>query len=223
MGGGRNVGSLSSLAHHTNIRARQKRSGEGVVWRNGCPKGLFWRVRFFLLCPIRFALKAPESLRNNVENFFAVHFRVLDDLFSARRLLRSLAHTQNSMPNMTGRPGSRTMEMIGGSSVSYLARTPCVPFVSTLFNRGGNRRTFRLPGESGDHFHRTVEPSPGHIWCRKTEDSVYLRGAGCFLEESYLEESALCWRVPHPWCHQGVLSACCGSQIYYPRKIIHLN
>ena len=26
---------------------------------------------------------------------------------------------------MTGRPGHRTMEMIGGSSASYLAHTPC--------------------------------------------------------------------------------------------------
>ena len=32
-----------------------------------------------------------------------------------------------SMPNMTGRPGHRTMEMIGGSSAPYLA---CTPFLS---------------------------------------------------------------------------------------------
>ena len=38
----------------------------------------------------------------------------------------------------------------------------------SLFNRGGSRRPFRLPGEGGDHVHCTVEPSPGHIWCRKT-------------------------------------------------------
>ena len=67
------------------------------------------------------------------------------------------------MPNMTGRPGCRTMEMIGGSSVSYLARTPRVPLFSTLFNRSGNRRAFRLPGAGRDHFHCTVEPLPGHI------------------------------------------------------------
>ena len=30
-------------------------------------------------------------------------------------------------------------EMIGASSVSYLARTPCVPLFSILFNTGGNR------------------------------------------------------------------------------------
>ena len=28
---------------------------------------------------------------------------------------------------MTGRPGYRTMEMNGGSSAPYLARTPCLP------------------------------------------------------------------------------------------------
>ena len=50
---------------------------------------------------------------------------------------------------MTGRPGCQTMEMIGGSSVSYLARTPCVPLLSTLSDRGGNRRAFRLPGRAG--------------------------------------------------------------------------
>ena len=64
---------------------------------------------------------------------------------------------------MTGRPGHRTMEINGGSSVSYLARTPCVPLFCTLFDRVGNRRAFRLPGEGGDHFHCTAEPLPGHI------------------------------------------------------------
>ena len=68
---------------------------------------------------------------------------------------------------LSGRPGHRTMEMIGGSSPSYLARTPCFPFFWTLFNRGGIRRAFRLPGEGGDHFHCTVEPSPGQTRCRR--------------------------------------------------------
>ena len=36
----------------------------------------------------------------------------------------------------------------------------------TLFNRGGNRRAFGLPGAGGEHFHCTVEPSSGHIRCR---------------------------------------------------------
>ena len=67
------------------------------------------------------------------------------------------------VPNMTGRPGYRTMEMNGGSSVSYLA-FPC--FLPRLSRRGENRRAFRLPGEGGDHFSCTVEPSPGHIRCR---------------------------------------------------------
>ena len=53
---------------------------------------------------------------------------------------------------MIGRPGYQTMEMIGGSSASYLARTPCVPLFCTLFNRGGNRRVFRLRGADGGSF-----------------------------------------------------------------------
>ena len=66
---------------------------------------------------------------------------------------------------MTGRLGHRTMEINGGSSVSYLVRTPCVPSFFTLFTKGGKRGAFRLPGEGGDHFHCAVEPSSGHIWC----------------------------------------------------------
>ena len=40
---------------------------------------------------------------------------------------------------------------------------PRSPLFSTSFNRGGNRRAVRLPGEGGDDFHCTVEPSPAHI------------------------------------------------------------
>ena len=64
--------------------------------------------------------------------------------------------------------------MNGGSSVSYLACTPCVPLFCTLFSRGGNRRVFRHPGAGGDHFHCTVEPSPGHIRCRKFKNELRL-------------------------------------------------
>ena len=59
---------------------------------------------------------------------------------------------QLSMPNMTGRPGYRTMEMIGGSSAPYLTRTPCVPLFCTSFNRVGNKERFRLPGAGGGSF-----------------------------------------------------------------------
>ena len=76
---------------------------------------------------------------------------------------------KDSMPNMTGRPGYRTMEMSGGSSAPYLAGTRCVPLFCTLFNRGGNRRAFRLPGAAGDHFHCTVEPSPSKDDCKKQQ------------------------------------------------------
>ena len=44
------------------------------------------------------------------------------------------------------------MEMNGGSSAPYLARTLCVPLFCTLFRRGGNRRAFRLPGAGGGSF-----------------------------------------------------------------------
>ena len=53
---------------------------------------------------------------------------------------------------MTGRPGCRTMEMIGGSSAPYLARTPCVPLFCSSFNRVGNKERFRLPGAGGGSF-----------------------------------------------------------------------
>ena len=37
------------------------------------------------------------------------------------------------MPDMTGRPGCRTMEMFGGSIASYLARTPRIPLFVLIF------------------------------------------------------------------------------------------
>ena len=53
---------------------------------------------------------------------------------------------------MTGRPGHRRMETIGGSSALYLACTPCVPLFSTLFSKAGNRRAFRLRGAGEGSF-----------------------------------------------------------------------
>ena len=41
--------------------------------------------------------------------------------------------SQISMPDMTGRPGCRTMEMFGGSTASYLARTPRIPLFVLIF------------------------------------------------------------------------------------------
>ena len=68
---------------------------------------------------------------------------------------------------MTGRAGYRTMEMNGGSSAPYLARTPCVPLFVHCFIRVGTEGLLDYQGRAGDHFHCTVEPSPGHIRCRK--------------------------------------------------------
>ena len=58
-----------------------------------------------------------------------------------------------SMLNGTGRPGCHTMEMQGGSSASYLARTRCVLSFSASFQSSGNRGALRLPREGGDHVH----------------------------------------------------------------------
>ena len=69
------------------------------------------------------------------------------------------------------------MEMNGRSSASNLACTPCVPLFYSLFNRGGNRRASRFPGDGGDHFHCTVEPSPGHtMWAEIIAYMIYLEG-----------------------------------------------
>ena len=67
------------------------------------------------------------------------------------------------MPDMTGRPGCRTMEMFGGSTASYLARTPRIPLFMLIFIGQETKNVFRLPGAGGEHFHCTVDPSPGHI------------------------------------------------------------
>ena len=93
--------------------------------------------------------------------------------FELRDLLReypiTLPQLRESTPNMTGRPGYRMMEMSGGSSTPYFARTPSASLFVHCFNKVGNRRVFRLSGVGGDHFHCMVEPSPGHIRCRENE------------------------------------------------------
>ena len=53
------------------------------------------------------------------------------------------------MPNMTGRPGCRTMEMIGGSSVSYLTRTPCVPLFCASLLRVETEGVLDYQGRAG--------------------------------------------------------------------------
>ena len=85
---------------------------------------------------------------------------------------RSTFGVQNSMPNMTRRPGHRRMEMNGGSSASYLACTPRIPLFCTLFHRGGNRGAFRPPGAGGGScplyggtFARSCSVSKNWGWC----------------------------------------------------------
>ena len=57
--------------------------------------------------------------------------------------------------------------MFGGSTASYLARAPRIPLFVLIFIGLENKERFRLPGAGGEHFHCTVDPSPGHIRCRK--------------------------------------------------------
>ena len=77
---------------------------------------------------------------------------------------RNMNRNLDSMPNMTGRPGYRTMEMNGGSSAPYLARTPCIPLFVHCLIRVEAEGLLDYQGRAGDHFYCTVEPSLGHIW-----------------------------------------------------------
>ena len=53
---------------------------------------------------------------------------------------------------MTGRPGYRTMETIGGSSAPYLARTPCIPLVLYFVLIGlETKNVLDYQGRAGDH------------------------------------------------------------------------
>ena len=57
------------------------------------------------------------------------------------------------------------METNGKSTVLYLARAPRIPSLMFVF-RSGSTEAFSFAGATWDHFHCTVEPSPGHIRCR---------------------------------------------------------
>ena len=85
------------------LGARQ-RSGEGVVRRNGCPKGCFWRVRFFS-APLRFSgrficfksknLKGAEKKRTLQKHPFGQPFlRTTPSLLLWRTLRDNPPHKQ---------------------------------------------------------------------------------------------------------------------------------
>ena len=85
---------------------------------------------------------------------------------------------------MTGRPGYRTMEMNGGTSAPYLARTPCVPLFVHYLMRVETEGLLDYQGRAEDHFHCTVEPSPGHIRCR--QKAGQRRQPGFFLDTKWV-------------------------------------
>ena len=74
---------------------------------------------------------------------------------------------QNLGTDVTGWPGDRTMEMNGGSTASYLARTPCIPVFSLFKSSSGSEGAFRLPGATWDHFRCAVELLLGHARAQK--------------------------------------------------------
>ena len=82
------------------------------------------------------------------------------------------------------RLGCWTMEMNGGSSESYLACTPCVPLFCILFNRGGNRRVFRLPGWAGMISVVRWNLTTGHIRCRTLDSAKTPLFAACVQSSS---------------------------------------
>ena len=98
----------------------------------------------------RFALYLRKSSRWHFSKSFLPPKACTNDSFSLRGSggpgVAPLSDCEcDPMPNLIGRPGCRTMEMTGGSSMSYLARTPYIPLFSTLFktSRGG-RGSFPL-------------------------------------------------------------------------------
>ena len=62
---------------------------------------------------------------------------------------RKANHRQRSMPDMTGRPGCRTMEMFGGSTASYLARTPRIPSFVLIFIGLETKNVLDYQGRAG--------------------------------------------------------------------------
>ena len=82
---------LTLLSLFSSLFWGRQRSGEGVVRRNGCPKGCFWRVCFFS-APLRFfktfQVFQEKTLRGQRRNGLSKS-TLLDNRFSARPLRRS--------------------------------------------------------------------------------------------------------------------------------------
>ena len=148
VGPGNFLGSLENLwialkIHSERIRVR-RRSGEGVLQRSSRPKGCFWRVRFFS-ANLRFALKAPENLGGGgVEKKRTLQNNLLDDRFSARRLLRSFG----VLPQRNS--GQVVAELLG-SSVKFwdaqelpegLGKLDSLPLTHHIVNCLQNKRCF---------------------------------------------------------------------------------
>ena len=80
--------------------------------------------------------------------------------------LSALCGLPISGTDMTGRPGYSDNGNDWKKFRVVPRLYPLRSLVCTLFNKGGSRGAFGLPGTGGDHFHCAVEPSPSHIRCR---------------------------------------------------------
>ena len=93
----------------------------------------FWEILRFLQAVLVGKNARTEKRENAPKGTKLCHFAQTHARFPC--IIPPLACTQtnkrfqsnSSGMDMTGRPGHRTMEMNGGSSASYLARTPCFP------------------------------------------------------------------------------------------------
>ena len=66
------------------------------------------------------------------------------------------------MPNTIGRSRCQIMDMNGGNSASYLARTPCILLFCTLCKRGEHRKALDYQGRAGIISIVRWKLSPGH-------------------------------------------------------------
>ena len=117
---------LEFSARLTLLRARQ-RSGEGVARRNGCPKGCFWRVRFFS-APLRFSgpFRCSKSLSGPLNRLNAIlsllhpldRYRTPSAIGSAigRPLSRPISH-----PNTGRSPQPPRSKPLGGLNRAIVA------------------------------------------------------------------------------------------------------
>ena len=77
---------------------------------------------------------------------------VLQQLHSFATASANYRIEKESVTDITGRPGDRTIEINRGSTVSYLACTPRVPYLMVILVGLEAKGAFRLPGVGAKEF-----------------------------------------------------------------------